>query len=296
MKNSMLGVLVFLSFFLMSSIGAQENDLTLIASPYLNQNPPGMTPEIFDPAIATDWGVNVNLPSFDSSGTKCIFISDFKLFETEVHNGVWSIPKEIDLGSEFEGHGIFGHGLSRDWKRLYFNSLKPAPDSCSVGRVPIWLSSRHFEKWSRPECIGQSGMAISEAGNGNIYFTSWVNGTAQIACCHYIDGVWNELEILPEPIISEYEAMHPCIASDEGFLIFDSEDRPGIGSCELFVSFHTENGGWSEPVTLGQIITQENASMARLTADDRFLFFNDRSGQMYWVSTAILQQLKPEDI
>lgn len=252
------------------------------ALPYLNQDPPGMTPQAYNPPAAWDWGIVVGPPSFDSSGTKCLFLSDFKLYETEVCNGVWSTPMMVDLGAEFEDHGVFGHGLSPDWRRLYFNSLRSAPDSCSGGRAPIWLSRQQQDTWSRPDCIGLSGMAVSVAASGTIYFTTWVDGRAQLARCRSVDGSLGEPEVLPAPLLSEYEAMHPCIASDESYILFDSEDRLATGPCHLFVSFRNEDTGWSEPISLGNCISQENAAMARLSADDRFLFYNDRTGQTYW--------------
>jgi hypothetical protein len=245
-------------------------------------------PKLFAPNEIADKG---GLPLFDSSGTQCIFISDFRLLQTVLEDDGWTNPEPLDLGSGFEGFGVFGHGISADWSLLLFNSLRPAPDSCRPGRSPIWIMTRSGETWSAPRCAGLSGMAISAGNSGTIYFTTWVEGVAHLAMSRRTEDGFREPEVLPEPIMSSFEDMHPCIAHDESYIIFDSEDRPSIGPCQLFVSFR-QRGEWTEPCSLGEWIPQEAAAMAHLSADDEYLFYNDRSGSVYWVNTAIIDSIK----
>ena len=76
--------------------------------------------------------------------------------------------------------------------------------------------------------------------------------------------------------------MHPFIAPDESFLIFDSDTRKTTGDCRLFISFRRTDDTWTNPVGLGDYITQ-GAVIARVTPDGKYLFFSNRNGA-WWIS------------
>jgi hypothetical protein len=136
-------------------------------------------------------------------------------------------------------------------------------------------------------------MYTTVSDKGNIYFTLRKDGVDCLAMRRYVDGEYKETEIIPAPVFSDdYHDQHPCITPDGSYLIFDSENRPKKSRCGLFVSFSMPDGSWIEPVNLSDFITQDNAAMARITADGKFLFFNDRNGDNWWVSTEILDELK----
>jgi len=97
--------------------------------------------------------------------------------------------------------------------------------------------------------------------------------------------------ILGDHIISGYEDCHPFIASDESYLIFDSDDRANENNCWLFISFRSEDGTWTNPVNMGSKIPIEKAALARVTPDGKYLFFKS-NGDIYWIDAGIIDAFR----
>jgi hypothetical protein len=192
----------------------------------------------------------------------------------------------------------FEPNISPDGKRIFFNSIdRPLPEGVEKPRVAIWITERIKEGWSKPEYSGFSGMYVTVSDEGNIYFTMRKNGVDCLAMKRFVRGEYQEPEIIPAPVYSEkYHDQHPCIAPDGSYLIFDSENRPKKNRCGLYVSFRMPDASWTEPINLGDFITQDNAAMARITSDGKYVFYNDRNGDNWWVSTEIFETLKSEEL
>lgn len=275
---------------------AVEGELKLVKidssnGTYLNQIPPSKNPKRFYPEEFITEMQNEPIFIFSSNGTKCYYTTADGLYYTELIDNNWSNPSDLNIFGEYMD---FEPNISPDGRTIYFNSIdRPIPDGYIRPRVPIFISEGLNDLWGLPEYIGFGGMYACSSFNNTLYFTHTEMGVDCIAMRKFSNNQYQNIEIIPSPVYSnQYNDQHPFIAPDESYLIFDSEDRPKINDCSLFVSFKINNETWSEPINLGNYITQENAAMARISSDGKYLFYNDVNGYNYWVSTDIIEDLK----
>jgi Tol biopolymer transport system component len=100
----------------------------------------------------------------------------------------------------------------------------------------------------------------------------------------------------------------PFVAPDGSYLIFSSF-RGGQGRSDLFISFRTTDGIWSKPMNMGREINSlYKEEYPYVTPDSKYLFFNSNRpsslnqnpiengpGNIYWVSTEIIEKLRPKE-
>ena len=123
---------------------------------------------------------------------------------------------------------------------------------------------------------------------GTIYFTS----LSGLKYRKLIDGVYNQsTSVFEGPYM---EDAHPGVAPDGSYIIFDSELRKKINDCSNFITFKLEDGRWSEPKNMGEVVPITLLG-ARISSDQKYIFFlND--GDIYWVDAKIIEELKPEEL
>jgi Tol biopolymer transport system component len=90
----------------------------------------------------------------------------------------------------------------------------------------------------------------------------------------------------------------PCIAPDESYLIFISERLGGFGYSDLYISFKNMEGSWTSPVNMekngtGINLKDTGTGSATISPDGKYLFFS-RSGDIYWISSNIIYDIKKE--
>ena len=271
-----------------------DSDFPTLIGPYLGQKPPELVPRKFEPFDSKE----MCQFAFYDSGRKCIISKKFRLFYTELHDEEWLVMKELDFG-DYENAGLFGANISPDEKVLYYNSLdRPLPEGAEKPQCPIWISSIEGETHlAQTRFIGFGGMYPTATSDGGLYFTLRKDGVDCIARREYLNNEYKETEVVPPPVFSEsFHDQHPFIAPDESYLIFDSENRNKKNGCALFISFKNRNGSWTEPRNMGDFINQENAAMARVTTDGKYLFYGDADGCTWWISTKIFEKLKPAQL
>lgn len=102
------------------------------------------------------------------------------------------------------------------------------------------------------------------------------------------------------PVNTGITGMHPTVAPDESFILFNSSRLGGQGRNDLFVVFRNDDNSWSEPQNLGsQINTDVSETCPTLSPDGNFLFFsryNDLNGKsnIYWVDTSVIETIRPK--
>ena len=86
------------------------------------------------------------------------------------------------------------------------------------------------------------------------------------------------------------------ISPDGSYLVFDNRKLAGQSDCKLFVSFKQKSGSWSDPISLDKYIKQ-HAFCAWISYDGKYIFFHSldsAKGNIYWISTEIIEEIKPE--
>ena len=269
---------------------------------YLGQEPPKSKPKIFAQGIISTQD-NQEMGILFSTDLKEIFFGrkgkymDRKfeydsIIYLKYENGSWNHPKAILPG----GSGL---SFSPDGNRLY--------------RSDSYIERTDFG-WSGE--IKQLGPPLSEYGivrssvssKGTIFFENrvrgpWgiipenpVKGRHGIYYSRLKNGEYSEPEFL-------IEGNHPCVALDESYVIFDTDERnDGFGGDDLYILFQKKDGSWSEPINLGENINSYYSDFyASISPDGKYLFYfhgtvsNDnykKNGNIWWVEASIIDELR----
>ncbi len=261
--NSIIRWILWLSIFVSSlSVFAQESDFPVLKGPYLGQEPPGMTPDVFAPGIistkASEGG-----SSFSPDGLLYLFArgrSDQDgILMMEQIDGVWSKPRLAPFSA---GKHDWDFMLAPDGETVFVASARPL----HKGEPPtrdhqIWTSERTDEGWSEPRLLpppvysGQHDSYPSVADDGTLYFFSNRDGGFGQGDIYKSikqrDGYTEVVNVGP-PVNTEHHEVDPYIATDESYLIFCSDRPGGYGKADIYVTFRKADGTWSSPVNMGE--------------------------------------------
>ena len=199
-------------------------------------------------------------------------------------DGSWTQPEPTDL---FRDSLAAEPGLAPDGEAIFFTR----PTTEAHGTHDIYVIEQSDEGWSEPRRLFR-GLYPSLTYDRTIYYTAYVDWRDHIAYRRFVDGQYTSQELIGPPVYSVYEDAHPCIAPDDSYVIFDSS-RPRQGACYLFLSFHNDDGTWTEPVNMEGVLGNLPAALARISPDGEILFFK-ANGDVYWVHTDALDALRQE--
>lgn len=285
-KTTIAKTLIIILFFAGCLFTQERGNFPVLKGPYLGQKPPGMEVKVFAPGIISLKGYNELDCVFWPDGKRCLFsrfgegIEENTIFQTKIKNGIWTEPQKSSIFFDFQ---CIETGLSPDSEKIFFtsHSLKLPPAAVKSSHN-LWYIQKIESGWSEPEYFG-AGLYPSVTYNGSVYFTFRDRNGDHIARRKYVNNEYQPIEIVALKNINQHEDMHPFIAPDESYLIFDSSTRLREGECRFFISFRTENGSWTEPISMGKKIKIRSA-MARVTFDGKYLFFHDNSCDICWIS------------
>ncbi|MCP4546277.1 MAG: hypothetical protein GY835_07415 [bacterium] len=246
---------------------------TGLTGPYLGQVPPGLTPEVFAPGIVSTYGGNEYAITFSPDGSELYFGHDYGI----------SVCKLTDTGwSAAEVAGIPGYEMQ----------ISPTSGKMYYTADGIWGMDRLDDGWSEPEQIVPEGMFATAAKSGNLY-TTLFRASGVIGVYPWLGDSYGEAEELAAQVNSPHFEAHPCVAPDESFIVFDSDKPGGIGFCDLYVTFRQADGTWGTATWLGEEINMPGTNECpSLSPDGKYLFFTSHR-DIYWVSSEVLQQVRP---
>lgn len=261
----------------------QEN--LVLRGEYLGQKPPSNIPELFAPGIVST-GANEMSICFSEKGDEIFLLvaRPTLIITSRIKNSVWTDFEEPSfIDPTRANYYMF---LSPDGKKLFFtstrtdngikDSLAPRPPAA------IWFTERFNGIWNKPQKVdfgsdfkGTSSFP-SVANNGNIYFSSFNNGSVGIYCSKYINGKYSTPKCLGDSINNGTFNSHPYIAPDESYLLIDSRRKENIvGGSDIFISFKDENENWTKAQNIGDKINSESNEMRSFVSQDgQYLFFS----------------------
>ena len=113
-----------------------------------------------------------------------------------------------------------------------------------------------------------------------------------IARSRLVNGKYQDYEDLPSPINTDHPEMHPFIAPDESYLIFESGRLGMDKGLRLYVTFRSKDDSWSDPQ---EIPVGMPGGIPFVSSDGKYLFFvGGRPGDIHWVDANIFKDLEPE--
>ena len=296
------------------------SDSQEISGPYLGQDPPGMTPEIFAPGII----------STGLSEIKAIFSPDGR----EIYYQLWEAPFPVivmrmekegrwtePVVAPFSGQIIEGYCMTTDGQKMFVTSQRPLDGRGGpIEDWRVWVTKREKDGWGGLKVLKSSLTGYpSVAENGNLYLA-----TGDIWVSEYINGDYTDMTKLGDGVnTEEYAEEDLYIAPDESYLLFCRREG-GFGSWDIYVSFRKEDGTWTKAQNMGEKI---NSSVSEVypfvTPDGKYFFFSSRrmfhkefsevpityeekmrvlnspgngNADIYWVDARIIQEFRPEDL
>lgn len=272
---------------------------------YLNQKPPGLTPEKFAVGM-------VSLPDQYEFGS--IFSQDGNEFyyaanvgeRAEIRvmkhlNGSWSKPQRVIKNEIFSYNDQF---FSPDERRLYFISDMPLDGQGEKKDYDIWFIKKEGDGWSAPINAGdainseKNEYYVSFTQSGTMYFSSNV-GTGETNKSNYdiysskqINGVFQPPMRLSSEVNSEYYEADVFVAYDESYLIFCGDRPKGLGHGDLYISFKNTDGTWTKAKNLGETINTPGHELCPFVSKDGKYFFYTSNKDIYWVDAALLKKFK----
>jgi len=271
----------------------------------MGQKPPGITPEIFAPGII----------STEASEFACTFTPDGKefyftrrnapdnaenpglyntIYSTSLQINGWTIPEKISYTSN---QGDLEPFISPDGNLLLFGSEREKPQNDKREGGIWYLEKINNKEWSKPEYCDFSindgfAMYSTISKSGNIYYTGFFNENFGIFLIKKNSDSYSAPVYVSENINSLPGAAHSFIAPDESYIVFDSQPK-GNAKTSLYISFADENGNWSIPIKFDKEINATETEMcAYVSPDGKYLFFC-LNRDIWWVSTEIIDQLRP---
>lgn len=286
MKHICISIALLLSVLTISSKSHSQDTFSAPVGPYIGQKPPSLTPEVFAPGIVStehhEWGgrFTPDMKEFhfnrknNKSGKKSSLV-----FKSE--NNRWHESK-VEPG--------LGGSISPDGKTMFFGNQ---------------YRERTDDGWSELKSLGSAFedidiMRITTSSKGTYVFDEYPkDGNFVLRYSRLINGEREAPKPLSKEINTGKRNVHPFIAPDESYILWDSERDSGYGGSDIYVSFRQENGSWGAAINLGdKINTSTSQRGGYVTPDGKYLFFNSPvspgKGDIFWVDAQIIETLRPK--
>ena len=283
MRCRLSGSLFFISCLVVSCLaGAEET----AHKPYLGQEPPGTTAEIFAPGVVSLPGRYEYALSISPDGKEIVFTTEMpgegsKLMMARHRQGGWTGPRFLELtqgARKAEMEAFF----TPDGGRLFLAAYDEGMD------VRIWFSDREGEGWSLAR---QLESPVNEAAvfyptfspSSTLYFTNIEE--------RRIYRSQPENDRYPRIEAVNIGGFHAFVAPDGSYLLSDAGG-------DIQVSFLDDEGAWSEPRPLGkEVNTPASETCPSVSPDGKYLFFSrypepEEISDIYWVDSRVIAKAR----
>lgn len=286
----------------------EDSKFTDLTGPRFGQEPPGLSPEVFGSEAFNQDFHDFN-PIFTPDGNEFYFTqSNDGHYTIKVMYRIedrWTRPVVADFSGTYSDCDMV---VDHDGGRMFFSSDRPFPGSSEPApALFIWVMDRVENEWGEPQMLGSSvntgGRACypTTTRSGTLYFQSTREtgfGEPDVYRAPLVDGGYPTAENLGPSVNTEYPEMDNVIAPDESYLIVSSKRPTGLGGSDLYISFKTEDGGWTEMINMGERVNSpKGEGCPMVTHDGEVLFFiSSRSSknENYWVDTGVIEELRAE--
>ncbi len=257
---------------------------------YLGQKPPGAIPEKFAPQIIND------SPYFSTG--RCAFSPDGKEFYY-CRNNTWFSAKEATVQVvKYEGAKWIAPATFV--RQFYAPTFAPGGDTIFLiggGKGGVTEIHRVSNGWSEPETYFNRSYGLYDfmpTRSGNMYAASNVNGNIHDFTCYDISVMPplnsgdTTIRSLGKPLNTPGFDGDFFVAPDESYIVVSAKEEPDY-KCEIFISYHKPDGGWTNPKSLGPLINNGPAHRwgEYVTPNNKFLFYayghSPQDCALYWV-------------
>lgn len=247
--------------------------------PYLGQQPPGTTPELF---CAT--GLGERDTAITPDGGELFFSvwergQGYLLHRADGPDG-WSAPEIADFASA--SHSALEPFVTADGVWLYFISNRPQPDGTEPEHFDLWRVPKTEAGWGEPELLPAPVNSDHEefypslTDDGDLYFTSdrpGGHGGEDIWFAERAGDGWAEPVNLGDAVNSPGPEFNSLIASDGSWLIFGAAREGDLGRGDMHIAFRGPDGAFLPAVNMGAPINSEGLDYCPALSPDGSIFF-----------------------
>jgi pimeloyl-ACP methyl ester carboxylesterase len=291
-----------------------KSNFPVLKGPYLGQELPGMTPEVFAPGVLNTKKMGAFCSVFSPDGNEFYFV--YYERENDASGGmawmkriddVWTKPEMLHFNSTVTDNDMC---MSSDGNKLIFRSWRALPD----GKKPkdhsyLWFVERTEDGWSHAKPLYCGDVPVrtgypSLAANGTLYFAHRNVEVFGIYRSKLINGAYST----PKHVFTAVDSIDTegdmFVAPDESYMIISCWDHPGnigSGQGDLYITFQKDDGTWTEEINMGELInTRYGENCPQVSPDGKYFFFNRynpdaKEGNIYWVDAKIIEGLKPKE-
>ncbi len=280
-----------------------------LVGPYLGQEPPGMTAEVFAPGVVSTDGSEIN-SVFSPDGSEFYFTTwepetGTRILVSRRVDGFWKMPQPASFSTD---PSDVDPAMSQDGQRLFFSTRRPRPGEVlrRESGFDMWYVRRERSGWGEAQFLGsvvnsgRSQVYATSTRNGGLYFQAIREGgygKADIYRSRWLGGAFQEPENLGPAINSDQYEGDVFVAPDESYLVVSAYGRDdGFGEGDLYIGFRSTDGGWSTLKNMGAAVNSEEREFCPMVSPDgRFLFFTSKrngEGDIFWVDSRIIEALR----
>lgn len=268
------------SLLAMSRISYGLDKPSVLKGPYVGQEPPGLTPEIFAPGF-------VSTEHRDGSGFFTPDMKEFYFTRRDNASGKWSLVTFKSENNQWR-ESVVGPRVGRP-------ILSPDGKTMHLGKK---YKKRTNSGWSEIKSLGSPFeeiriMRLMSSSKGTYFFDEGTrDGNGVLRYSRLVNGKREEPKPLSKEINTGQWNAHPFIAADESYILWDGERHHGFGDNDIYISFKQQDGSWGGAINLGDNVnTDMEENGAYVTPDGKYLFFN-RNGDLYWLDAKIIENLR----
>jgi len=300
-KFSILVFVLFLSACKTEKSNRKADDSSIEENFYLGQKPPGLIPEVFAPGVVSINGRYESTISFSPDLKELYFDAKHEgeasqIYFSKLVNNTWAPIKKANLtkGNKKEEMHPF---VSPNSERVYFIAFDTI-----FSDERIWYANRVENSW------GDAIKLDSPVNDEKVFFPNH----AKHSGLYYINLSEFKTYYAPyrngkfvEPQVVEIDIGHHAFISpnDDYLLVTDrSNEEENRKDNDIYVYFKKQDGTWSSPINLGATVnTNFSEKTPSISPDGKYLFFgrDERDiepglANIYWVSTAVIEKLRPK--
>ncbi|MFC1565038.1 hypothetical protein ACFL6G_08890 [candidate division KSB1 bacterium] len=323
---------IALLFVLVFFVSCLSEDMLLSAGNYFGQESPGDTPELFSPGVISTRYHEHSSPCF-SSDLKEMFYTlscdhGHVIMHTRMEDGKWTSPEAASFSGKYSDDKA---RFSLDGTKLFFRSKRPLTEKDEPqNEYHDWMVERSGTEWGTPRHITAEEIIETHSKTRYMNINKTLENTGlDIYISNYIDGKYSEPIKMGFGINTDNTDNVMYVDPDERYILLISVDRPDqIGIMDIYISYRKKDDTWTKPVNLGNKINRpgEISRFPAVSPDGKYLFFwsnrlnsdldikslsdqelflqrykpwapeNGRDGDIYWISTEIFEDLKPDEI
>ncbi|MCX6285889.1 MAG: putative Ig domain-containing protein [Bacteroidetes bacterium] len=287
-KSAVTSILILLFGVILSAQTIPPDSL------YMGQTPPGNTPRIFAQGIIsltgrTEYGISIS-----PDGDEMLFaIGNWPNKRTMImkyENNHWTGPDTVSFSlTRSAEEAIYSTG----GQRVYYYAYNP-PNP--VGGADLCYSEKNGSVWGDPVNLG-SPLNTSQdeyhpcvVADSSVYFE---NSAGKICYSKYQNGAYQPRIVLPSMFNDPNMAWgNPYVSPDESYFIFNSSRPGGFGSTDLYISYKKNDGTWTNPKNLGNIINTSTSENGAEITDDNLYMTYVSNNDIYWVGSDFIDSLK----